>query len=316
MIELGVQFAIIIAIALPIITTCMVIVLEPSLRMSQPEGLRKYLSYLFFAPEIAPLENQNIAQLTPEGKKSHLKNQLLIRLGFIYLFVAIFIISNVLAQFYLVANDLLQPVTQSGTDLVRTWESITIYGPFVGGWKGALPWYESFVLPPPTGATFHETWKWIIFTQGISDNQGFLGEIYSILLITTSLTSMMFFIPLAVKSIRKSLVPSLFFYFTGVLIMTKSLFAFLGQSLRLVIGDTITFGLYTVSSTSGYLPSMLMTGIIISSALIILTLFISIALGRKIWHVHYPDNKLSEKWFLYAVSLMFLLSLVCNVVMI
>jgi hypothetical protein len=156
LIELGVQLAIITALILPVLTVCIVIMLQPLLSKRYTQGVRKYLSYLFRAPEITPLEGQSEAQLDPLERRTNLKNQLLVRLGFIYLFVSIFIISNIIAQFYLTADDLLQTVSQEGTDLVRTWVSITIYGPFVGGWKGSLPWYGVSALPPLDGSTFHE----------------------------------------------------------------------------------------------------------------------------------------------------------------
>ena len=316
LIELEYQIAIVTAIALPIVATCLAVLLEPSLKTRQPQGLRKYLSYLFLAPNIAPLQDQNVGQLNPEEQKSHVRNQLLVRLGFIYLFAFLFIISNLIAQFYLVADDLLQPISQSGTDLVRTWTSIAIYGPFTGGWKGSLPWYGVFLLPPLEGSTFHEPWKWISFTQAVSDNSGFFGEKYSLLLIATVLTSTMFLVPLIFKSVRKSLVPSLFFYTTGILIMTKSVFSCLGQSLRLMFGETITYGIITIDSATGQLSSFLALAIIVSSIFIIGMFLITVGLGRKIWHVHYPDNAKSMKWFICAISVVYWLSLAFNVVII
>jgi len=316
LIELGVQLAIITAIALPIIATCLVILVEPSLRKNHNQRFRRYLSYLFLAPSIAPLEDQNIAQLNPEEQKSHVRNQLLVRLGFIYLFVFLFIVGNLIAQFYLVADDLLQPVSQGGTDLVRTWSSIAIYGPFVGGWKGSLPWYGVFLLPPLEGNTFHEPWKWISFTQAVSVNSSIFGETYSVLLITTVLTSTMFLVPLILKSVRKSLVPSLFFYTTGILIMTKSVFSCLGQSLRLMFGETITYGIITINSSTGQLSSYLTFAAFVSSMFIIVMFLIAIALGRKLWRVHYQDNEISLKWFIFAISVVYWLSLAFNVVII
>jgi hypothetical protein len=301
---------------MPLLVVCIVILLQPSLKKRIPHGIRKYLSYLFLAPTIMPLENQNNTQFTPEETRTNLKNQLLMRLGFIYLFVSIFIISNIIAQFYLVVDDLLQPVTQGGTDLVRTWVSITIYGPFVGGWKGSLPWYGSFVLPPLNGSTFHETWRWISFTQAVSSNSSVFDSSFSFLLITTVLTSTMFFVPLVLKSIRQSLVPSLFFYSTAVLIMTKSVFACLGQSLRLIFGETITYGLITINSTTGQLLPNLQLALLVCSIFIIVMFFVAIALGRKLWRIHYPDDEKSMKWFIYTVSIMYWLSLVFNVVIV
>jgi hypothetical protein len=316
LIELGVQLAIITAIALPILTVCFVILLEPSLRKQSPRGVKHYLSYLFIAPEILSFEDQNAAQPVSDIQKTRLRNQLLVRLGYIYLFVSLFVICNILAQFYLVADDLLQPVTQGGTDFVRTWVSITIYGPFIGGWKGSLPWYGYSLLPPLNGSTFHETWRWISFTQAVSSNSSIFGSSFSFLLITTVLTSTMFFVPLLLKSIRKSLVPSLFFYSTGVLIMTKSVFACLGQSLRLIFGETITYGVITINSTTGQLLPNLHLAIVVCSALIIVMFFITIVLGRKIWHIHYPDNEKSMRWFISAIMIVYWLSLTFNVVMI
>ncbi len=316
LIELGVQQAIITAIALPIMATFLIILLEPSLRKNQSPGLKKYLSFLFLAPDIAPLEDQYIAQLNPVVRKHHVKNQLLVRLGFIYLFIVLFIVSNLIAQFYFVIDDLLQPVSQGGTDLVRTWSSIAIYGPFIGGWEGSLPWYGVFLLPPLEGNTFHETWKWISFTQAISSNSEILGSTFSFLLITSALTSAMFLVPLALKSVRKSLVPSLFFYTTSILIMTKSLFSCLGQSLRLMFGETITYGLITIDSSTGQLASFLAVAVFVSSILIIVMFLIAIALGRKLWRVHYPNNDTSMKWFICAISVVYWLSLAFNVVII
>jgi hypothetical protein len=127
---------------------------------------------------------------------------------------------------------------------------------------------------------------------------------------------MMFFAPLILKSIRKSLVPSLFFVNTGVLIMTKSVFACFGQSLRLIFGETITYGLITITSTTGQLLPNLQFAILVCSVFIIVMYLAAIVIGRKLWRVHYPDDKRLMKWFLYSFSIIYWLSLICNVVMI
>jgi hypothetical protein len=316
LLEFSFSLTIIVAFALPIIALCLIFLVQPWFRVSSPKGARKYLSYIFHAPSVFPLKSAE-AVLAPEEKRAYLKTQLLTRLGLFYLLLALFLISSFWAEFYYILGDLTQPITQGGTDLTRIWTSVQINDPFYGGWKGFLPWYGIFVFPALEANTFHEPWNWRFFTTAISTNPEFFGDSFARMLVATLVIGAIFLLPLLLKTVRGAFVPSLFFYLTGMLIIAKSSFACLGESLRILIGgESITYGLITVTSATGDLSSYMMMAIGVCVPIIVAMFLIFLKSGQKLWAVHYDDSSGTMRWFLISVTMAFWGSLLFSVVVI
>jgi hypothetical protein len=316
LIEFSFSLTIIVAIALPIFALCLVFLIEPWFRISNPKRARRYLSYIFHPPSVFPLKSAE-AILAPDEKRAYLKTQFLKRLGLFYLLLALFLISSFWAEFYYILGDLTQPITQGGTDLTRVWTSVQINDPFYGGWKGSLPWYGIFLLPALEANTFHEPWNWRFFTTAISVNPEFFGDSFARMLVAALAIGAIFLLPLLLKTLRRAFVPSLFFYMTGMLIITKSFFACLGQSLRILIGgESITYGLITVTSATDHLSSYAMMAIGVCLPIVVVMFLIFLKLGQKLWTVHYDNSSGTMKWFLISVTMAFWGNLLFSVVVI
>jgi hypothetical protein len=269
----------ILAVLLPLVSTCLVIIAEPRLKQQKSEGIRKYLSFLITPPDMKPLE------------------------------------MNTIAEFYYVAGDLLETMGQTGTDLTRTWSSIIIYSPFEGGWLGFLPWYGNLPSPPLYVDIFHEPWNWRFFTSAIVDNPNFFTSTFQHMLISSLITGIIFLFPLILKSVRKSIGPTLFFLTSGMLIMTKSVFAGFGQAFRLFYGgETITYGIRNVTIAIEQLQYYVWNSMIVNMVLIIGMFGFFFLLSYKLSRNYYPENHKLRKWFIVSITAIFWISFAFNVV--
>ncbi len=305
----------ILAVLLPLVSTCLVIIAEPRLKQQKSEGIRKYLSFLITPPDMKPLEMNTDTNVNQIEKRDHFKSQLLIRIGYVYLIIVLFITCNWIAEFYYVAGDLLETMGQTGTDLTRTWSSIIIYSPFEGGWLGFLPWYGNLPSPPLYVDIFHEPWNWRFFTSAIVDNPNFFTSTFQHMLISSLITGIIFLFPLILKSVRKSIVPTLFFLTSGMLIMTKSVFAGFGQAFRLFYGgETITYGIRNVTIAIEQLQYYVWNSMIVNMVLIIGMFGFFFLLSYKLSKNYYPENHKLRKWFIVSITAIFWISFAFNVV--
>lgn len=306
---------IILAVLIPIITTLLVIIIEPRLKQQESEGVRKYLSFLFTPPDMSPLELENSTTVNQIEKRNHLKSQLLIRIGFTYLIIVLFVTCNWIAEFYYIAGDLLETMTQGSTGRERTWASIAISGPFTGGWLGSLPWYGYIPLPPLDANILHEPWSWRFFTSAFVDNPVFFQDTYEHMLLSSVLTGLIFLLPLILKSVRKSLAPALFFLTSGMLIMTRSVFAGFGQAFRLLYGgETITYGIMDVSLASGQLQGYVLSSLTVNIVLIIGMFGLFLLVSNKLSKNLYPEKQDMRKWITLSITMIYWFSLAFNVV--
>ncbi|MGY5859704.1 MAG: hypothetical protein RTU63_10065, partial [Candidatus Thorarchaeota archaeon] len=206
-IEFTVSQAEILAIAIPIIAVCVFILITPWLKNGSGSKFRRYLSYLVTPPRIDSNESETSEQ------NSTVRRDDKVRLSFYYLAIVLFLVSFIIGEFYEVMIDLLLPVNQSSTGEFRIATSVIFQSPFNAGWVGELPW-AGFT-------TYHETWDWIFFTTAITDNPNFLSTMVIILVLISVGVGLVFLSPLAIKSIRRSFLPSMFFFMTGMTIFTK-----------------------------------------------------------------------------------------------
>ncbi len=309
LLELTPDQATIIAILLPIIIVCVFILINLKMRDGTRSTLRRYISYL-----IRPLRISSISSMEPKESEIQLRTRLIrnikVKLFFVYIGIAIFILSFVIGEFYEVVLDLVLPVSQGNTGEMRTVTSVIFQSPFSAGWVGALPWYGQ--LPMPTKlSTYHESWSWIFFTAAFTDNPNFLGDITSVLVLFSFVVGLAFLLPLASKTVRRLFLSSKFFFMTGIVTFTKAAIGCFAQAIALTIGSSIRFGISAV--TGNMVPDLI--EVISIGFPIVLALFGFFAIvGWKLWQVHYSDSR-SRKWFLVFIAMSYWLGLALTIVM-
>ncbi|MHA2245620.1 MAG: hypothetical protein ACXADY_11705, partial [Candidatus Hodarchaeales archaeon] len=211
--------------------------------------VKKFASEFFIKP--LPLEPLH-TELSNTSDLSEMKNkftkQLSYRILLIYGGVILFFLGNLIGLFHFILADIGLPITQGSTGDTRVWNSIVLYSPFSGGWMGFFPWYGSFPYPPMNLDTFHEIWSWIFFTSTITDNPAFLTDTVWMILVGSVLSGLLFLIPLLFGVIRKSFLPSMFFFSTGMLTTTRGVFSCFSQAFRLEFASgSVTYGIGTIT---------------------------------------------------------------------
>jgi len=302
--EFSISQATIIAISLPIVAMCLFILTIPWLRNGSGSKLRRYLSYFVSPPRIGSSKSE-IPDADTEEKRSVLWREDKVRLFFFYLGIVLFLVSFMIGEFYEVMFDLMLPVNQGSTGEFRTVTSVIFQNPFNAGWMGALPW-AGYV-------TYHETWNWIVFTAALTDNPDFLGSIVIVLLLISIGGGLAFLAPLAIKSIRHSFLPSMFFFTTGMTIFTKVVAGYFAEALALVLLNVQLRYMHVVV-TADMIPYL--GGLLVSGLLLMLGMFaLFIVLGRKLWRVYYTDSK-SMTGFMVYITLTFVLGLALTIIMV
>jgi hypothetical protein len=295
--ELTVDQATIIAIALPIIAVCLFILVTPWLKTVSGSKLRRYLSYLVTPPQIDTSISET-SDDNPDQTQALGWRNTKVKIFFYYFGIVLFLVSFGIGEFYEVMFDLLLPVQQGSTGEYRIVTSIVFQTPYIAGWIGALPWSGLF--------TYHETWNWIFFTAGFTDNPDFLTTLVAVMFLISAGIGTVYLIPLAVKRIRHSFLPSMFFFMTGMTIFTKEAIGCLAYALALAFGNAelVYSNMVTIG---GMIPNL--AGVLAFSFLIVFAMFaLFILLGRKLWQTHYSDSK-SRNWFMAYIALSYWLGL-------
>lgn len=243
--------------------------------------------------------------------KNIFKNQFIYRILLIYVFLILFLVGNLIGTFYFILNDVRLYVNQGSTGDIRIWTSIVLNSPFSGGWMGFLPWYGNFPLPLSNLDTFHDTWSWVFFTASITDNSAFLDTMAWAIFSSNIFSGFIFLSPLFLGVIRKSFLPSMFFFSTGMLITMKSLFSCFSQVFKLEFtSGSITYGIQTITKIDLLNVDLLMS-FLLPLLLVMIGFYVFFALlGHRIWNYYYPDNHFSHKWFLLYITISFWGSLV------
>jgi hypothetical protein len=254
----------------------------------------------------SPLDTST-SQEQPTGvSRKHLS--FLSCLAFLYLYIVLFVLGNIVGVFYSVATDISRSVTQGGTGLPRIVTGVLFQDPFHGGWTGDLPWYGALPLPLKGMNTYHETWEWIFFTGYFAGEDFFLSMVQNVIGLTF-IAGVIFLLPLLVRRIRTSFVPSLVFFFVGMTMATRALFGCFAQALELgYFGDTLQFGLLQLSGAA--VPLDVLNIVIFTLLPFVGLMFVLFpVLGYVLWKQHYPGNKQSAVWFAVSVFIFCCLNL-------
>lgn len=302
--DLTIFQATIIAIALPFIALSLFILITPRLRNGSGSRLRRSLSYLITPPRLESEISQSPEDYS-EQKSLVSSRADKVKLFFYYLGVLLFLTSFMIGEFYEVMIDLLIPVAQSGTDETRIALMVIFQSPFSAQWLGSLPWIGV--------NTYHETWSWIFFTAAFTDNPTFLGSLISTLTLLSIGVGLVFLAPLAIKRIRYSFLPSMFFFLTGMTIFTKAATSCFAYAIALAFGN-VELEYITLTAT-GSMISDLSTVIVVIFPIVIAMFALFIVLGRRLWQVHYADSK-SRSWFMVYLTLSFWLGVALTIMVV
>ncbi|MGY5856301.1 MAG: hypothetical protein RTS72_06850 [Candidatus Thorarchaeota archaeon] len=302
--DLTIFQATIIAIALPFVALCLFFLIIPRLRNRSGSRLMRYLSYLITPPrlgsEISQSPEDDAEQKTVVSSRADK-----IRLFFYYLGIVLFLTCFMIGEFYEVMIDLLLPVSQGSTGETRIVTMVIFQSPFRVEWLGSLPWMGV--------NTYHETWSWIFFTAAFTDNPNFLGTLIATLTLLSIGVGLVFLAPLAIKRIRQSFLPSMFFFLTGMTIFSKAATSCFAYAIALAFGN-VELEYVTLAATGSMITGL--SNVIIVIFPIVLTMFaLFIVIGRRLWRVHYTDSK-SRTWFMVYLTLSFWLGVVLTIMVV
>ncbi|MHA1959020.1 MAG: hypothetical protein ACW99U_02235 [Candidatus Thorarchaeota archaeon] len=312
LVELSAQQSIYISIILPLIPVLIAILGWIWIRRNPDSRILGKLSFLGRAQGTIEQKKEGDS-LSSESEKLQLKNQLLTTLAFVYIAIALFLISNVIAEFYVVVGDISFNITQGTTDFARTVTSVEILNPFYGGWIGSFPWYGSFELPPTNSEVFHNTWNWVFFTAARTDNANFFGGMIEDMFYRVLPFGILFLLPLAIRSIRESAVPSFFQLITSMTITSRVTFGVFAQAWNLHFGGTTLQ--YGIAVVNGEMLPVLTTVLGYAVVFIVGIYIVYVVLAVGLWRVHYPQKERSKVSYILLVSAYYWLSLIFSVVM-
>ncbi|MFX1254704.1 MAG: hypothetical protein ACFFCZ_24045 [Promethearchaeota archaeon] len=276
--------------------------------------VNNFLTYLINPITLGSLTPTPAVEMSEEEKKN-LLNQLGLRLFLVYGAIVLFLGSSIIAEFYHILSDVTVLVTQGSTGLARTWSTLVIDTPFSGGWYGTFPWYGQFPFPPINLDIFHRPWGWILFTNGTTDNPQFLVDHFIGVVFRAFLFGLIFLLPLGIRAIRESFIPSLFFFTTSMFTLSRAFLGCFSQAWNLEFGAaSVQIGHWTVTKGMGQIPEMsIIFGLL---PFIILIYGVFIFLGNKLWRIHYPDNQISRLWFFGYITVGYWLSLVLIILLV
>jgi hypothetical protein len=293
LLEIPVQTAVALAIAVPLVPLIIALV----------------------APRVQRAWNHIFSVGSRSSSLDARKRELVSRLGALYFSVLLFVVGNMIAAFYQSMADIMMDVIDSGF-IARDWVSIAIVSPWECGWMGSLPWYGQSFLPPEGSLVYHETWSWLFFSGGITDDATFFLGAARLVLITTFISGFMFLIPLALQRVRNSRRISLFLLTTGMLTSFRGLFGCFAQAFQLV-GDSsyLQYGIRVV--VAGQLGVVSEFALLLFLSLVIVpSSFVFAYLGVRLERTHRLQRLGSRGVYSVHVLLSYWMSLLCIVALV
>ncbi len=295
MLGIPVEVALLLVYAIPLAAIVLVLLLNGLRgRVSNPR-LVWFIEKMLKSPSIE-MKNESSDVASVEQTQLSVYKIVTI-LSFVYLGLFLFIIGNMLGVFYTVMGDVLEAVNQGATGDSRIILGIEFLDPFNAGWTGSLPWYGSYPLPLAGTAVYHDTWEWIYFTGFLWGNSDFFNNMLNEVILFTFGVGLLFLLPLLYGPIRRSFIPSLFLFISGMYVTSTALLRCLAQIVTLgYLGDTIQFGFYEQSIVGEYSAAVpIIVGALIPYVLLFAAVFP--LLGYKLWRGLYPGCRRSAAWF-------------------
>jgi flagellar biosynthesis protein FliQ len=201
--------------------------------------------------------------------------------------IAIFIIANLLATFYLSFIDVMHVINVDNAEFVSNVSFISIDDPFHGGCLGLH--------------VHHETWEWLLFTGIAWGNDVFLQSRIIVIIQELLIASLFFLIPLLFKQVREAVVPSILLFLTGTLTIIRGFIGMLGKTvLVLYFGGTLDMG-YVSYDLADIGPEGFMQIMMISLPVVLVGLVVFSILGYFYWKSQLKERGFSAKWFILFV---------------
>ncbi|MCK5239584.1 MAG: hypothetical protein KAR33_08565 [Candidatus Thorarchaeota archaeon] len=298
-------------LAIPIVSIVFILTLTLLRGRTESSRLNWFIEKIVTPPTLKIEVNQTSEEPSPTEPNSISKRSVLTILVFVYLGIILFVIGNMTGVFYTVMADVTEAVSQGSTDLSRTISGIAFLDPFNAGWTGSLPWYGYLPLPLSEVDTYHDTWEWIYFTGVLWNNPDFFNNMLNEVIVFNFFMGLVFLLPLLYGPIRRSFLPSLYLFTTGMFVASTALLRCFAQVLTLgYMGGTIQYGLLDLSLANVDPEAV---PIIVSALAPYVLLFAVIfpLLGYKMWRGLYPDNRKSAVLFaLYILGSYFLTFLI------
>ncbi|MGY5856300.1 MAG: hypothetical protein RTS72_06845, partial [Candidatus Thorarchaeota archaeon] len=132
-----------------------------------------------------------------------------------------------------------------------------------------------------------------------------------VMLLISVIVGLVFLAPLASKTIRRSFLPSMFFFLTGMMVFTKTALGSAAQAIALALGAQIQYG---ITIATGDMVPNLIQGIVMGLPVILAMFCLFVVLGWKLWKEYYQDS-VSRRWFMFYVTMSFLLGLAIPILM-
>ncbi|MFX0063022.1 MAG: hypothetical protein ACFFC7_12660 [Candidatus Hermodarchaeota archaeon] len=313
-IELPAPLALFLMIVIPLLAIGLSLLIS-FLSKRKNGKVSNFLAYLINPITLEPLNPAPAANISEEEDKTNFLKQLSLRLFLVYGAIVLFLGSSIIAEFYHILTDVTVIVTQGSTGLARSWRTVVIDTPFSGGWYGSFPWYGQFPFPPINLDIFHRPWSWVLFMNGISDNPQFFMDHFVGVIFRAFLFGLIFLLPLGIRAIRESFIPSLFFFTTSMFTISRAFLGCFSQAWNLEFGAAIIqIGHWTITKGMGQIPEMTIILGLLPFIVVIYGVFIF--LGNKLWRIHYPDNQISRLWFFGYITVSYWLSLVLIILLV
>ncbi len=291
------------AISIPIILVAITLVIQ---RRTIDQKSSKFLGTIikYFNQHFGENNSKQVDNAVINSSDA-LKNRLQAKLTLVYAGIFLFVIGNFLGLFYFIMSDLLMTFGNGGTEDFRIWTAMVITSPFSGGWQGSLPWEGGFYFPPFRANAYHETWNYIFATSEVTDNPNFLAVMVYSIIINGFVFSIIFNTPLLIKRVRNSVLPTLFFFFISMTILSKSLFVCFYELLMMEYGSVGQYGPIYVSQPHIFLN---FTNFILYLTIAIIFIYLLfLYLGVKIMKKFSLEN--NKKLFMFYISLYYWISL-------
>lgn len=298
LIELTVNQAVILAYTVPLVAFVSTILMDMYLKRTESGRLNSIFSFILHPFQFSKNESDT----------SDMRKHLLLFLGLMYTTIFIFLMVNIIAELYFVLGDAAFPVTQGSTGATAQISKIVIENPWWSGWYGDLPWYHGYPYPLPGTSTFHNTWEWILYTAFFVDNPVFLENFIFSINVLTLLAASVYWLPLLLRRIRDSFIPSFFFLSAGIFTYIRPSFGLFAQAYSFQFeGDVLQFGAIPRGGTEfvGNTAMSLMSSSILQ--IILIGVFFIVA-GGFLWKRHYDKSMKQSLRFMFMLAIGYALS--------
>jgi hypothetical protein len=286
----------------------MTLLMDTLYEKSMNQGRKSLLSYVMDSPKFNEISNSE----EPNGPNE--RKRYLAILGYSYLVVFLFLLVNLISEFYFLMGDAGFEVTQGSTGDVREISKIVLESPWWSGWYGNLPWYGYYPSPLAGSNLFHNTWEWTLFTAYTVDNPVFLeGAIISHTVVAVVAASF-FLAPLLLRRVRNAFLPAFFLLTTGIFSYIRPMFGLFSQAFALQFeGDSLQFGA-SVNEGTQFIGTTAMGLMGLSLIHIVIAAMVFIGIGWFLSKRHFPDSSQSRVLIILLLILGYVSSFMVSMV--